>query len=402
MKLKPFCFLLFLVVMLQSGAETIYAAEGEKQLARSVGDRKDGFSDAVVVDDVPLVHTGQVLPFPLKSGIEDDLEKQVELATKNLDEALKAAGSDLKSVVKVNVYVTRNEDAQKVKGFLAAKFKGGVKPAVSFVTGKLSDANARVAMDAIGIVPVKSGPNVAKRLIANAKLGNAVAIMPSGGKYYVSGQAKNGALPEATRNTLISLEETLKFLGLGKSNVVQLKAFVQPISDTGLVKSEVASFFSGDVPPFVYVEWSSPTNTPIEIELIAADGKPQATEGDSVEFLTPPNVSTSKVYSRVAHVRRGQTIYISGLYGMKATDGAGQVREILDRMKVLAAEAGSDFDHLVKATYYVSDKEASGKLNDIRPEYYNPQRPPTASKAMVEGVGMPGKTITIDMIAVTK
>ena len=63
--------------------------------------------------------------------------------------------------------------------------------------------------------------------------------------------------------------------------------------------------------------------------------------------------------------------------------------------------AGGDFRHLVKATYYVSDDPASRALNELRPRHYDPARPPAASKAMVAGVGAPGRAITLDMIAVS-
>ena len=66
--------------------------------------------------------------------------------------------------------------------------------------------------------------------------------------------------------------------------------------------------------------------------------------------------------------------------------------------KLLTA-SGSDFKHLVKATYYVSAEDASKALNESRPEYYEPQRPPAASKAVVKGVGRKGRTLTMDMIA---
>jgi hypothetical protein len=55
----------------------------------------------------------------------------------------------------------------------------------------------------------------------------------------------------------------------------------------------------------------------------------------------------------------------------------------------------------VKATYYVSDDLAGNKLNDVRAEFFNPLGPP-ASKAKVRGMAVHDKTITVDMIAVTK
>ena len=87
---------------------------------------------------------------------------------------------------------------------------------------------------------------------------------------------------------------------------------------------------------------------------------------------------------------------------MKSSDPAGEIREIFQKLGAVVKSAGSDFEHLVKATYYVSTDEAGNKLNALRPEFYNPQRPPAASKAKVKDVGMDGKTVTLDMIAVTE
>ena len=56
--------------------------------------------------------------------------------------------------------------------------------------------------------------------------------------------------------------------------------------------------------------------------------------------------------------------------------------------------------HLVKATYYVSDDDAARWIDRLRPRVYDPSRPPAASKIMVHGVGMPQRTMTVDMIAV--
>ena len=90
------------------------------------------------------------------------------------------------------------------------------------------------------------------------------------------------------------------------------------------------------------------------------------------------------------------------LYGEITGDGGVQVREIFRSLKGILQQSGSDFDHLVKATYYVSNDEASNKLNEIRPQFYKPDRPPAASKAKVRGVGMLEKTVTMDIIAATK
>jgi enamine deaminase RidA (YjgF/YER057c/UK114 family) len=208
-------------------------------------------------------------------------------------------------------------------------------------------------------------------------------------------------LKTATRKTLDSLRSTLKFLGRTDQDIVQLKAFVTPMSAAEDVRQIVAEFFGGNVaPPLVLVEWES--TAPIEIELVASGGptaKDDRERASNVEFLTPPGMTASPVFSRVARIHRGPTIYISGLYGRKASPGAEQVKEIFATLADALRATGSDLRHLAKATYYVADDDASRALNELRPKYFDPLRPPAASKAMVRRVGRAGKTITLDMIA---
>jgi enamine deaminase RidA (YjgF/YER057c/UK114 family) len=260
-------------------------------------------------------------------------------------------------------------------------------------------------MDAVGLATEKPSFGQVKQFsVSSLSPKNGVrhaAILPAGPKVYVSGMADTNSLPEATRKTLEKLVGAIGHLNLTKKDIVQLKAFLQPMSELATVRQEIVKFFDGDAPPLVFVEWISPApNPPIEIELIAAGKGDFSKESDSVTFLTPPGTTSTKVYSRVARVNHGKLVYISGLYGGQSPDAAGQVREIFNSLGEILHETGSDFEHLAKATYYVSDDDASNKLNDLRPKFYNPERPPAASKAKMKSIGNPGKTVTLDMIAV--
>ena len=218
-------------------------------------------------------------------------------------------------------------------------------------------------------------------------------------RLYLGQADPGGDLAQATRRTLEGLDRTLPTLGLDRSRVVRVKAFLGPMSAAAEVEREVAAFFGTEaVPPLTLVEWQS--KTPIEIELIAAGDREPA--GDAVEYLTPPSLKPSPVFSRVARVNRGDLIYVSGLYGPAQTSGARQVESIFEVLGKHLDAAGSDFRHLVKATYYVTDEDASRALNELRPKYYDPARPPAASKAAVAGVDPAGRSITLDMIAVVK
>jgi N-sulfoglucosamine sulfohydrolase len=370
-------------------------------------DAATGASTAVIVDDVPLAHTAQMLPVNQKGELigKGDAAKQADQVLANLALALSAANSELAKTIKLNVYLGRTEALPRVQQALARQFTGPIKPAVSFVVGDLAEPGALVAMDAVATAATQAGEREVRWFTAAGvyDLGGpqAAAVLPAGAKVYVSGMADTNSLAEATRKTLEKLVAALGSLGSQKADIVQLKAFLQPMSQVDMVRKEITSFFQGKAPPVAFVDWISPSpNPPIEIELVAAAKGDFSREAECVSFLTPPSTTASKVFSRVARVNHGKLIYVSGLYGMKAQDAAGQVREIFHSLGEVLQKSGSDFEHLAKTTYYVSDNEASNKLNNIRPEFYKPERPPAASKAKVKGVGMAGKSVTMDMIAV--
>ena len=352
------------------------------------------------MDDVPLVHTTQLLPLNERNQLvgPGDPARQTQQLLSNLSQVLEKAGSALDHTVKLNIYLARADVMPLVQRSVAQAFSGQIKPAATFVVGDLPYPGALVALDAIATTTQST--TLAAGMPDNQGIKQA-ALLRSGSKVYVSGMADTNSLPLATRKTLEKLVAALGQMGINKTNIIQLKAFLQPMSGVDTVRKEIIQFFTSNAPPTVFVEWiSPPPDPPIEIELIAAATNDFSKEPDSVSFLTPPGTTSTKVFSRVARVNHGKLIYFSGLYGVKAQDAAGQVREIFGTIGEVLKKTGSDFEHLVKATYYVSDDEASNKLNDIRPELFNPQRPPAASKAKVKSVGLSDKTVTIDLIAV--
>ncbi len=363
-------------------------------------DEKTRTSLAVVVGDTWLIHTSQVLPLDSKDRLvgKDRPAEQAAFALDQLLAVLSQTGT--REPVKVNAYVARADVVDEVKKAFARRFRHP-GPAVSFVVGRLPHPDALVALDAVAVANtepahrkvqyVRPFPNIHPRVTA--------AVLPPGPKVYVAGQAEKGDLATATRRTLESLRNTLQFLDLGDDRIVQLKAFLTPMADAAEVEKEMAEFFAGrPVPPLVFVAWKS--SLPIEIELIAAAPRSKEKAAAPIDFLTPPGMTASPIYSRVTRINHGKTVYVSGLHGMNAKDAAGEVDEIFTTLGSVLKKAGSDFRHLAKATYYVSTDDASRKLNELRPRYYDPKRPPAASKAMVPGVGVSGRSVTLDMIAV--
>ncbi len=360
----------------------------------------DGASAAVVVKDVALLHTRQFLPTTeAHQSAEQSASDQLANVLKQARDYLAHIGAA--DIVKVNLYVTSDHVAEEVRRAFPLHFSPERRPAVSLVVTALPSDAAAVAADFVAT----ADSEISSSLVRSADLG----VLPPGARIYVSGQAEQSeSIVEATQKTLLSLQRTLRFLGRTDDDVVQLKAFLQPMSDASKVRDVVRTFYGEkSAPPLIFVEWKSSSSTPIEIELIARGGSP-ASGADAMEFLTPPEMKASPVYCRVCRINHPATIYVSGLSAASGkiqhldpvAAGDAEVADVFASMKSILAESGSDFQHLAKATYYVSTDSASTSLNRLRPNFYDPLRPPAASKAAVKSVGVQGLGLTMDMIAV--
>ena len=360
--------------------------------------RLKGSSDAVIVKNVPLVHTSQIFSLDKRGKFvfKDELQKQIGQIFGNLSKALKIADSGIDQVVKLNIYLKNSTLISEVQTEIGRRFKSGKLPAVSYVTGNLSYPDALISIDAIAVSTNSSDNNVKYFNSGSTQ----VSILPPGPVVYVSGQAAKGNLTEATLNTLKQLEETLHFLGLEKRDIVQIKSFINPISDLSTVQNVMAEFFKeGTIPPLVNVEWLS-KDPLIEIELIASSNRALSKSNEQLDFITPKGMVHSPVYSKVTRVNYGSKVYVSGLYGNTERGIKSELSDIFDFLDLIMKKSGSDLKHLVKATYYVSNDLHSAALNEIRPKYYDPKRPPAASKAMVKDVGALKAGVNMDMIGV--
>lgn len=381
---------------------TLSASAAEPSIRVIEPDRAAGSAGAVVIRNVDQIQTSQTLP---RGAGEPgaSISKQVSDVLDQLDDQLEAAGSGLGKLVKLNVYLANDELEPAVREVLKGRLNPDGLPAVSWVTTVLPDSEAQVAMDAVGWRRSPPGDHAIQMLDVN---GSAVSVLPATvtSRSYVSGQAEkgDGTLEDATRQTMASLLRTLRFLELGPHSVVQVKAFLTPMEKVDDALHVIRqAFLPGPCPPVAFVEWQS--SLPIEIELVAGSTSPPMEGRASIEFLTPPGMTTPTVYCRVARVHHPATIFVSGLYGhQKDPDGEAELRELFDHTRRLVEAGGGDLRHLVKATYYVSAPGSNQQHNRLRPEYYDPLRPPAASKAQVQGVGRSGRTITWDMIAIPK
>lgn len=361
----------------------------------------DAASLAVSVAEAPLVFTTQILPLTGEGQLAG--ADPVTQASRLIDILVASLGTGAENrLVKLNFVTSSDAGAEAALSVVLARFPPAERPAVTFVTGATPRADVLVALDAVAVDSELSEARLTRR--ASPELapcavnpGAAPLVRAAAGPFvFIAGQAEKGAnIAEATRNTLQSLAGTLDHLGLSFQDVVQIKSFLSPLGELAAAREEITRVFAG---PQVYVEWLAPGT--IEIELVAVAPESATAAGDTVEFITPPGMQPSPVFSRVTRTAGRSLVFIGGLTGASSQSGTAEVTEIFGGLEQILKQTGSDLRHLAKATYYVSTDDASLKLNELRPRYYDPQRPPAASKASVTGTGRPGKTLTVDMIAV--
>ncbi len=355
---------------------------------------------AVLVDHAALAHTAQ---FVAGDGQHNSLQQEFQDVFEQLSVALADVRSTRADLVKLNLYVADSNVRKAAMQFLASWCSDKSKPAVSIVATSLPQ-DRRFGLDAVFVARYVEKPGKVVHLSAEGGQKQAsgerarVSILPQGDVVYVSGKADPGDLATATRVTLEGILDILEGMNLDRSDIVQLKCFLNPMLQVDVVDREIRAIFDEEIIPAVsHVEWLQGGSKPIEIETIVA--APSTKTSETISYYTPPGTKASPIFSRVARIHGDRRIYISGLIANEAGNGAEQTHSIFQQMIRLLKPAGSNLRHLAKATYYVSDADASTELNKIRPHYYDPQRPPAASKAKIRATGFPDRTLAVDMIA---
>lgn len=366
-------------------------------------DAPAGMSQAVIVPKMPLVYTRQLLPMDGEGKLvgEGSADKQIEQVLANLEAVLKDSGSGMNRLIRVNVYAMSNETASRVRELLDERLDDAVRPAITSVLTPLPHRGALVAVDAVAGAADAGKAVVLKRcesLAGNDKCADA-AVLPAGGIAYLSGHPEGfGLTTLPTTKSMTRLMKTLSQLNLAPKDVVQVKVFLNPVTSAEDVLREVQAFFPDQLtPPIVFVEWLA--KLPVEIEMIA-QLSPSDKPAEPVVYFDPPEFRPDSTFSRVALMRADRQIYLSGLYASKPSRGEEQANLLFGHLADILKKTGSDMRHLVRATYYVSDDDAARWIDKTRPKIFDPVRPPAASKLMVHGVGLAGRTMTVDMIAV--
>ncbi len=126
----------------------------------------------------------------------------------------------------------------------------------------------------------------------------------------------------------------------------------------------------------------------------------------NVRFLNPPSLSPPAGYSHVAEVSGGTLVFLSG---QVATDREGklvgpgdlaaQTRQVFENLRAGLAAAGTDFAHVVKLTYFLTDASQIAVVRGIRDEFVDRAHPPASTAVQIVRLVREDFLIEIDAVA---
>jgi len=106
-------------------------------------------------------------------------------------------------------------------------------------------------------------------------------------------------------------------------------------------------------------------------------------------------------------IAAGDFVFVSGQIPidpktgvLENSDIATQTKRVLENIRAILKEAGSDLEHVVKVTVFVTDLKNFGPINEIYAEYFKNHKP---ARSFVEVSALPkGAQIEIEVIALKK
>lgn len=80
-------------------------------------------------------------------------------------------------------------------------------------------------------------------------------------------------------------------------------------------------------------------------------------------------------------------------------DAETQTRQVFENVKAALVGAGTDLDHAVKITYYLTDVADLAAVRAVRAEYLNQDQPPASTLVVVSALVDPSFKIEIEVMA---
>jgi 2-iminobutanoate/2-iminopropanoate deaminase len=323
---------------------------------------------------------GKTLYISGKGDYKPDAEfpQKVRNCLGEIKKTLKSAGLDMNNVVKSFVYL---EDRDKYAEM--NKYYGEFFP------------DAPPARTTLGVAQVPGESRLEITCIAYSDLAEkkAIGTPPPGFPYspgilagdtlYISGkgdQIPGGGHPttfdEQVRQAMRNVEATLKQAGLDFRHVVMSHVFLDKYENLDAANRVYNEFFEGGAEPAcatVFVDWI-PGGSHVEVTCIAT------TDLSARKIVRPAGMNLGPSVGTVTAspaVWAGKTLYLSGVPGLKLTDGASagdlaeQVHQMARNHVSILETAGLALEDIVSGCVYLRDMNDYQPMNAVYRPYFS-------------------------------
>jgi enamine deaminase RidA (YjgF/YER057c/UK114 family) len=308
----------------------------------------------------------------------EEFSAKVRNCLAEVEKSLKVGGLDLSNIVSAQCYL---EDPQNFSKFneVYGEFFRTRPPARTTLGVPNVPGDSRVE---ITVVAYSDSAEI--RQVGAQPAGRPFSPgIVAGTTLYISGkgdQLPDGSHPatfeEQVRQTMRNVQSTLRDAGLDFRNVVFSNVYVDKFENYGVVNRVYGEFFEyGNEPAraTVFVDWI-PGDSHVEISCIAT------TDLASRRVVRPASMRhgpDERAMTASPAVWAGDTLYVSGLYGMDPEEGVipadlqTQVRKMAQGDIDILTEAGLTLEDIVSGHVYLRDINDYAPFNEIYKEYYS-------------------------------
>jgi enamine deaminase RidA (YjgF/YER057c/UK114 family) len=358
-----------------------------------------------------------------------DSYAQARQCYQNVQWALEAAGGRMQDVLKINTYAThpawRGALAEVRSEFFAPPYPAST----GLVVTSLFKPEARFEIEVIAVAadaarerplahvdpPLLHKPPQYSQVVRAGDL-----VFVAGQCAYVPGDgaaAGSGVLVGAgdpliqARQCHENVRHALEAAGASMQDVVKINTYSTHPDWRKVLMDVRTDYFTPPYPASTGVVVPSLANPDaiFEVEVIAV--VPDASGGAAPQYLDPPTISRSAIYSQV--VRAGNLVFVAGQCAHVPSDGAPtrdhpligvgdplvQARQCYQNVQYALEAAGAAPRDVVKLNTYSTHPDYRKILNDARPEFFAPPYP-ASTGVVVSALFKPEALFEVEAIAV--
>ncbi len=343
-------------------------------------DKRQPYSDAVKIND--RVYCSGVLPLDLKTGslVEESFEARVHQCMDNLSFVLLKAGTSIKNIFSVKVYIRNLKDIDIVNKVFSEYFKGGNFPARTCIEVKGLNYDCDIEIDCIA----HDSKDEAEFVLPEEK--SAVTqVIRIGDHLYCSGVTSNygSFFKSKVVGCLDCQTAILENVGFSIQDVYLTRVYLKNIKEKQFIREAFLEYFP-EVPVGVMTEVpGSKQDVEILIESEAYAGGINYLKDNKYLQLTEPFAPGVKV---------GDYIYCSAVRPIDP--GTGQIiqesfearaRQCMNNLEKILISGGATLNNVFETRVYLKNMGDISKLNKVFREYFRENQYPIRSTIEVSG-----------------